>query len=73
MRLCISAILAPPVLVVGAMLSRHYVQTGFLIFRTVGARADLQKACHLLYLAQTLLAFNAQAMVTSVTNEHRIF
>ena len=45
------------------MLSRHYFQEGFLVFRTVGARQDLQRACRLLYQAETLLAFDAQGMV----------
>ena len=58
-----SAALAPPVFISGALLSRHYMQEGFLVFRTVGARQDLQSACHLLYQAQTLLAFDAQGMV----------
>ena len=62
-RLGISAVLAPPVLVLGGLLSRHYWQSGFLVFRTVGARQDLQNACRLLFLSQTLLSFGAQAMV----------
>ena len=58
--------MAPPVFVVGVLLSRHYMQEGFLVFRTVGARQDLQSACHLLYQAQTLLAFDAQGMVNGI-------
>ncbi|XP_002737380.1 uncharacterized protein LOC100374839 [Saccoglossus kowalevskii] len=63
-RLVLIAVLGPADIVLGCYLTRQYYISRNLIFRTVGASAELQDICSLMYFCEALLKFDFQLEVS---------
>ena len=62
-RLIVAALFCPFLIGMGLYLSVGYYRSGNLIFRMVGASANLQNMCHLLFIFFDLLKFDLQLSV----------
>ncbi|KAK7502591.1 hypothetical protein BaRGS_00006166 [Batillaria attramentaria] len=65
-RLIVAAVLCPVLVAMGAHLCVQYYRSGNLIFRMVGANAQLQFMCRLLFLFFDCLKFDLQLGISMV-------
>ncbi|CAG2113360.1 unnamed protein product [Medioppia subpectinata] len=65
-RLTITCLFAPILIVGGIVFTMRYLRSKNLIFRTVGANAEMQRICEILFAAQSLLKFDVQLAGSSL-------
>lgn len=65
-RLIVIGAVGPIIIALGAVISWSYIQSGNLVFRTVGANIELQRMCKIVYFSEALLKFDLQLEITMV-------
>ncbi|CAG2169583.1 unnamed protein product, partial [Oppiella nova] len=65
-RLGITCVFAPLLILGGIVLMRRYWRSKALIYRTVGAQITMQKMCEKLFIAQSLMIFELQLAASSL-------
>ncbi|KAH3821249.1 uncharacterized protein LOC127832411 [Dreissena polymorpha] len=63
-RMVVTSVLGPALIAMGVYICRHYMLSKNLIFRTVGANADLQKMCNTMFIFIDLLKADLQISVS---------
>ncbi|XP_076045034.1 uncharacterized protein LOC143027587 [Oratosquilla oratoria] len=61
-RLIVTTVFGVPLAILGARFFWEYLQSGYLIFRTVGADSNIQAMCRTLLTTMTLIVFDIQVL-----------
>ncbi|XP_064642509.1 uncharacterized protein LOC135496872 isoform X2 [Lineus longissimus] len=74
-RFIFAIVFAPFLVIVGCIITRDYNESGNLIFRTVGASAELQSCCKIMFFTSSIIKLDfqiAMSMIVLVLRNGRI-
>jgi len=62
-RLIVCSFMSPVLIVLGTWIAKQYLDSGSLIFRTVGANSLMQDMCKIMFAFYGILKFDLQLSV----------